>query len=173
MIAAAKMRSGGAGSSSVVGALLTWLGKMHVFIVAVLVLLSFGREEWRRCSELPRSSRGDANGRDAGAGKADIVIWIDTSGSMVEEAQNLNNTLRGFGQYLAQNGIDYKILIIGKGLNLCQSAFDCGLKMLDMARFLLLFIQQTAMTSSQMNCTITEMISCLSLEMMPCSLSLL
>ncbi len=54
-------------------------------------------------------------------GKLDIVIWIDTSGSMSQEAAWVNQNVIKFMDYLAQKGIDYRVVMFGSGLGLCAS----------------------------------------------------
>lgn len=54
-------------------------------------------------------------------GKLDIVIWIDTSGSMSEEAAWVNQNVIKFMDYLAKKGIDYRVVMFGSGLGLCAS----------------------------------------------------
>lgn len=54
-------------------------------------------------------------------GKLDIVIWIDTSGSMSQEAAWVNQNVIKFMDYLAKKGIDYRVVMFGNGLGLCAS----------------------------------------------------
>ncbi len=43
----------------------------------------------------------------------DIIWFIDTSGSMVEETRNLNANLNRFASTLAMSGLDYRVIMIG------------------------------------------------------------
>lgn len=56
-----------------------------------------------------------------GGGKLDIVIWIDTSGSMSQEAAWVNQNVIKFMNYLAGKGLDYRVVMFGQGLGLCSS----------------------------------------------------
>jgi hypothetical protein len=56
----------------------------------------------------------------SGGGKLDILFWIDTSGSMTEEAKWLTQNLQGFADFIAKKGIDYNLMIMGTGLGLCS-----------------------------------------------------
>ncbi len=49
------------------------------------------------------------------AGQADIIWWVDTSGSMSSEAHWVSNSLGTFAGYLAAAGLDYRIVLVGKG----------------------------------------------------------
>ena len=51
--------------------------------------------------------------------KADIVWWIDTSGSMGDEAKYLNANINNFATYIEKAGIDYRIILVGFGLGVC------------------------------------------------------
>ena len=57
------------------------------------------------------------------AGKADIIWWIDDSGSMGGETQLLNQNINAFGTFLLQKGIDYRVIMMGDGVGgkLCAS----------------------------------------------------
>lgn len=52
-------------------------------------------------------------------GKIDIVVWIDTSGSMSQEAAWTNQNMNKFTQYLENKKIDYRLVLYGTGLGLC------------------------------------------------------
>ena len=52
-------------------------------------------------------------------GKIDIVVWIDTSGSMSQEAAWTNQNINKFTQYLETKGLDYRLVLYGTGLGLC------------------------------------------------------
>lgn len=52
------------------------------------------------------------------AGKADIIWFIDTSGSMSQEAKWLNTNLDKFAESLSKGGIDYRVVLVGTGLGL-------------------------------------------------------
>ena len=56
----------------------------------------------------------------SGGGKVDVIVWIDTSGSMTQEAQYLNENINAFMQYLGEAGLDYHLVLIGYGQNLCS-----------------------------------------------------
>lgn len=51
--------------------------------------------------------------------KVDIVVWIDTSGSMSQEAAWTNQNMNKFTQYLENQKIDYHLVLYGTGLGLC------------------------------------------------------
>lgn len=51
-------------------------------------------------------------------GKVDVIWWIDTSGSMSQEAKWLNSNLDAFAAFLAQGGLDYRMVLVGTGLGL-------------------------------------------------------
>lgn len=70
-------------------------------------------------------------------GKLDIVIWIDTSGSMSQEAAWVNQNVIKFMDYIAKKGIDYRVVMFGNGLGLCAS----GCPVADKQHFL--WVQQT------------------------------
>ncbi|MBI5609664.1 MAG: hypothetical protein HY902_12400 [Deltaproteobacteria bacterium] len=65
-------------------------------------------------------------------GKLDIVIWIDTSGSMSQEAAWVNQNVVSFMNYIAKKNIDYRVVMFGNGLGLCGS----GCPVNDPAHFL-------------------------------------
>lgn len=67
-----------------------------------------------------------------GGGKLDIVIWVDTSGSMSQEAAAINQNLGKLIGILAAKGIDYRLVVFGSGLGLCSS----GCPVNDSAHFL-------------------------------------
>ncbi len=54
-------------------------------------------------------------------GKIDIVIWIDTSGSMSQEAAWVNQNVVKFMNYLATKNLDYRVVMFGNGLGLCNN----------------------------------------------------
>ena len=58
-------------------------------------------------------------GASKSSGKADIVWWIDTSGSMGEEAKYLKANINNFATYIEKAGIDYRIILVGYGLGVC------------------------------------------------------
>ncbi len=49
-------------------------------------------------------------------GKVDIIWWIDTSGSMGQEAKYLNSNLNSFANFIANSAIDYRVILIGKSI---------------------------------------------------------
>lgn len=51
----------------------------------------------------------------------DIVIWIDTSGSMSQEAAWVNQNIVKFMAILGQKSFDYRVVLFGTGLGLCSS----------------------------------------------------
>jgi hypothetical protein len=53
-------------------------------------------------------------GASKSSGKADIVWWIDTSGSMGEEAKYLKANINNFATYIEKAGIDYRIIMVGQ-----------------------------------------------------------
>lgn len=69
----------------------------------------------------------------------DIIWFIDTSGSMVEETANLNANLNRFAQTLSMSGLDYRVIMVGRrgmgSLLVCVppplASANCG----DAARF--------------------------------------
>lgn len=44
----------------------------------------------------------------------DIIWFIDTSGSMVEETRNLNANLNRFASTMAASGVDYRVIMVGR-----------------------------------------------------------
>jgi hypothetical protein len=55
-----------------------------------------------------------------GPGKADILFIVDTSGSMGSESTNVINNLNAFGQHLEDEGIDYRVILIGQDQSCCS-----------------------------------------------------
>ncbi|MCO4764048.1 MAG: hypothetical protein KC502_21235 [Myxococcales bacterium] len=53
-------------------------------------------------------------------GKVDIVIFVDTSGSMGQEAKYVSNNLNAFGSYLASKALDYRVVLLGKSTGCCK-----------------------------------------------------
>ena len=53
------------------------------------------------------------------SGLADIVWFIDTSGSMKQEAGWLQDNINAFAQYIGNADIDYHVVLIAKGYDLC------------------------------------------------------
>ncbi|MCO4762962.1 MAG: hypothetical protein KC502_15710 [Myxococcales bacterium] len=49
-------------------------------------------------------------------GKVDIIWWIDTSGSMGQEAKYLNSNINAFATFIAASNIDYRVILIGKSI---------------------------------------------------------
>ncbi len=47
-------------------------------------------------------------------GKLDIIIWVDTSGSMTEEAKWVSTNISKFAGFVATKKIDYRIVLVGK-----------------------------------------------------------
>ena len=45
---------------------------------------------------------------------ADILIAVDTSGSMMEESVRTAREINKLGQYLQDSGIDYRLVLVGK-----------------------------------------------------------
>ena len=52
-------------------------------------------------------------------GKVDVVWWIDTSGSMSQEAKYLNQNINAFAQFIAGANIDYRMILVGNGFGIC------------------------------------------------------
>ncbi len=53
------------------------------------------------------------------SGMADIVIFIDTSGSMKQEAKWVQDNVNSFAQYIGAQAIDYHVVLIAKGYDIC------------------------------------------------------
>ena len=53
------------------------------------------------------------------SGLADIVVFIDTSGSMKQEAKWVQENVNSFAQYIGGQQVDYRVVLIGKGFDLC------------------------------------------------------
>lgn len=60
----------------------------------------------------------------SGGGKVDIIIWIDTSGSMTEEAAWMNQNLNGFANYIASKKIDFHLIVLGKTVGNIKICID-------------------------------------------------
>ena len=56
----------------------------------------------------------------SGPGKADIIFIVDTSGSMGTESDLVRNNLNAFGQHLEDEGIDYRLILIGQDRECCK-----------------------------------------------------
>lgn len=52
-------------------------------------------------------------------GKVDVVWWIDTSGSMSQEAKYLNDNINAFAQFISAANIDFRMILVGNGFSLC------------------------------------------------------
>ena len=52
--------------------------------------------------------------------KADIIIAIDTTGSMGQESAYLMDNINGFGQHLEDSGIDYRVFLVGQARGCCS-----------------------------------------------------
>ncbi|MCB9738560.1 MAG: hypothetical protein H6747_04770 [Deltaproteobacteria bacterium] len=52
------------------------------------------------------------------AGKHDVIFWIDTSGSMAQEAKYLNDQLNNF-QKVVPKEADVNVVLIGNGFGIC------------------------------------------------------
>ncbi|GMV43526.1 MAG: hypothetical protein AMXMBFR64_52420 [Myxococcales bacterium] len=52
-------------------------------------------------------------------GIADVVWFIDTSGSMDEEAKYLQENINGFANYIANQAVDAHVVLIAKGFDIC------------------------------------------------------
>ncbi len=55
-------------------------------------------------------------------GKLDIIIWVDTSGSMTEEAKWVSTNISKFAGFVANKKIDYRLVLVGvtqSGVTLC------------------------------------------------------
>ncbi len=52
-------------------------------------------------------------------GLADIVIFIDTSGSMRQEAKWVQENVNAFAQYIGNQLVDYHVVLVAKGYNIC------------------------------------------------------
>ena len=57
-------------------------------------------------------------------GKADIIIFVDTSGSMGQETSWVQKELNKFATYLANAGIDFVLIIIQKDTGCCKLCID-------------------------------------------------
>ena len=55
----------------------------------------------------------------AGPGKADIIFVLDTSNSMGAETDNIVANLNAFGQHLEDEGIDYRVVLVGQDRTGC------------------------------------------------------
>lgn len=60
----------------------------------------------------------------SGGGKVDIIIWIDTSGSMTEEAAWMNQNLNGFANFIASKKIDFHLIVLGKTVGNIKICID-------------------------------------------------
>ena len=54
------------------------------------------------------------------AAKADVIVFIDTSGSMGQEAKSLNNGLNPLAETMAGLGVDYRIILLAKSTGCCK-----------------------------------------------------
>jgi hypothetical protein len=52
-------------------------------------------------------------------GKVDIIWWIDTSGSMSQEAKYLNQNINSFANYISGAKLDFRMSLIGNGFGIC------------------------------------------------------
>lgn len=52
-------------------------------------------------------------------GKVDIIWWIDTSGSMSQEAQYLNQNINSFANYINGAKLDFRMILVGNGFGIC------------------------------------------------------
>ena len=52
-------------------------------------------------------------------GKVDVVWWIDTSGSMSQEAKYLNDNINKFATFIAAANIDFRMILVGNGFSMC------------------------------------------------------
>ena len=52
-------------------------------------------------------------------GKVDIIWWIDTSGSMSQEAKYLNSNINAFAQFIAAAKVDFRMILVGNGFGIC------------------------------------------------------
>ena len=55
-----------------------------------------------------------------GPGAADIIFFIDTSGSMGDESDLVIQNLNAFGQHLEDEGIDYRLILVGDDRSCCR-----------------------------------------------------
>jgi len=53
------------------------------------------------------------------AGMADVVWFIDTSGSMKQEAAWLQQNVNAFAQHIANQNVSYRVILIAKGFDIC------------------------------------------------------
>ncbi len=53
-------------------------------------------------------------------GKVDIIIFVDTSGSMGQEAKWTNNQMNNFANYLVQANIDYRVILAEQDKSCCK-----------------------------------------------------
>ncbi len=56
---------------------------------------------------------------EASGGQVDIMVVIDTSGSMKEEAKAVQANLNAFASIIANKKIDYHVMLIANGFGLC------------------------------------------------------
>lgn len=52
-------------------------------------------------------------------GKVDIIWWIDTSGSMSQEAKYLDQNINGFANYISGAKLDFRMILVGNGFGIC------------------------------------------------------
>lgn len=52
-----------------------------------------------------------------GAGKVDLVFFVDTSGSMIQEAAWVSQNLNGFANWLQAQNLDVHVILIGKTMS--------------------------------------------------------
>ena len=52
-------------------------------------------------------------------GVADIVWFIDTSGSMKEEAKYLQDNINAFASYIGNQAVDFHVILIAEGFDIC------------------------------------------------------
>jgi hypothetical protein len=50
---------------------------------------------------------------------ADIVVFIDTSGSMKTESKWVQDNVNMFAQFIGGQQVDYHVILVGKGFDLC------------------------------------------------------
>ena len=56
----------------------------------------------------------------SGPGKADIIFVLDTSGSMGTETGYVMSNLNAFGQHLEDEGVDYRVVLVGSSRSCCN-----------------------------------------------------
>ena len=53
-------------------------------------------------------------------GKVDVIWWIDTSGSMGQEAAYLNQNINAFANFIGNANIDFRMILVGNSTSCCK-----------------------------------------------------